>query len=453
MSSNLIAASINIQELLLENDSFFLYRSNNRDHLMKRRFAELITSCALKGYSDVHIRGGQPMVYRKDGNIRFDMQGAPWSYFDVDELIGVILNAKSKETLRQRLSVDLATTVGNLRVRINIFNTDRGPSLAIRLLPNVIPTIENLNVHPSLSTISELKSGLVLICGATGCGKTTTIASILNDINQKRAAHVITLEDPIEYQISSRMAFVEQREVGTHVSSFERGLIDIMREDPDVIMVGELRDPQTIALTLNVAESGHLVVATLHATNVEDAIYRIINSAPPEAEEYIRYQVASTISWVILQKLVYNEKAGFRLPLLSIMRGTSQIRGLIRDKKLFQIENAMHASKADGMYTQERYLDEFLGTRDKFFNPSMNFSPAKDAVTDVGYSSPVFDSGYDPSAKTTTLQDQPFTSSPKSTSPKAATKIVIGADESQYVINETDDLQELIAEAERGFKR
>lgn len=426
---------------------------------MKRRFAEIITSSALRGYSDVHIRGGQSIVYRKDGNIRFDTQNTPWTYQEVDELIRAILNPKNKDVLRHRLSVDLAMTIGNMRVRINVFNTDRGPSLAVRLLPNVIPTIEKLNVHSSLSSISELKSGLILICGATGSGKTTTIASILDDINHKRAAHIITLEDPIEYQIPSRQSFVEQREVGAHVQSFERGLIDIMRQDPDVIMVGELRDPQTIALTLNAAESGHLVLATLHATNVEDAIYRIINSAPPEAEEYIRYQVASTITWVILQKLVYNEKAGFRLPLLSVMRGTSQIKGLIRDKKLFQIENAMHVSKVDGMFTQDRYLAEFLETRDQFFNPSMNFNPTKDAVLEEGYSSPIFDLPYKPEEKSAIYPEQSFTSALASTvdrsaedrSVKAQTKFLVGSDEAQYVIDGDYDLQEIIAEAERDL--
>ena len=200
----------------------------------------------------------------------------------------------------------------------------------------MVPTIDQLNLHPSMQSISDLKSGLVLICGTTGCGKTTTIASILDDINHKRAAHIITLEDPIEYRIKSRKSFVEQREIGTHVPSVERGLIDIMRADPDVIMVGELREPQTIALTLNAAESGHLVIGTLHATNMEDALYRIINSAPPEAEEYIRHQLASTIAWILLQKLVYMEKIGFRLPLLVHYAGTQQIKGLFGKKNFIR---------------------------------------------------------------------------------------------------------------------
>ena len=329
-------------------------------------------------------------------------------------------------------------------------------------MPGTIPTIDKLNLHPSLQSISDLKEGLVLICGVTGCGKTTTIASILDDINHKRATHIVTLEDPIEYRIQSRMSFIEQREVGTHVPSFERGLIDVMREDPDVIMVGELRDPQAIALTLNAAESGHLVIATLHATNMEDALYRIINSAPPEAEEYIRYQLASTLSWVIVQKLVHLEKNGYRLPLLSIMRGTSQIKGLIREKKLYQIDNSMHTSKADGMFTHERYLKEYLETREKYYDPMLNFRPEKGAITDSSYHSPLFDAGFDSGVKTKNPYDVVLGDKPKSSGkikmndpanfPDDDSILTIDRTDLEYKIDENYDLSKIIAETENNLK-
>ncbi len=426
---------------------------------MLKRFTDLIIWCAQSGYSDVHICGGQPIICRKDGSIRFD-QKMFWTHQNVDALVESILNAKNMATLRQRWSVDFAASLGNVRVRVNIFNTDHGLSLAIRLLPNVIPTIDQLNLHPSIHGISDLKSGLVLICGTTGCGKTTTIASILDDINHKRSAHIITLEDPIEYRIPSRKSFVEQREVGEHVPSFERGLIDIMRADPDIIMVGELRDPQTIALTLNAAESGHLVIATLHATNMEDALYRIINSAPPEAEEYIRHQLASTVTWILLQKLVYMEEIGFRLPLLSIMRGTSQIKGLIRDKKLFQIENSMHTSKADGMFTQERYLTEYLEKREKYHNPMASVKPEKGEITDSYYHSAVLDSGS--GARSKSMSAARISQSEKS---PVVGKIkrddqdmlmdAVNLDHSDphYSIDENYDLSEIIAEAEKKLEK
>jgi pilus retraction protein PilT len=419
---------------------------------MRKRFTELIISCAQFGYSDVHICGGQPVVYRKNGSIRFEHKMI-WSHAEVDTLVPALLNAKNLAILRERWSVDFAINVGHVRVRVSIFNTDQGPSLAVRLLPDAIPTIEKLNLHASLAGISELKSGFVLICGTTGCGKTTTIASILEDINHKRAVHIVTLEDPIEYRIPSRMSFVEQREVGTHVPSVERGLIDVMRADPDVIMVGELRDPETIALTLNAAESGHLVIATLHATNMEDALYRIINSAPPEAEEYIRHQLASTMTWVIVQKLVYNEKAGIRVPLLSIMRGTQQIKGIVREKKLYQIDNSLHTGKADGMFTEERYLREYLDTRGKFYNPAVNFKPDRNMTSlKSDHQSAIFNSQTVPVYKTATA----LTASSGQKDVKMRMEQpdgVWGADtasgiESQYVIDDSVDLSEIIAQTE-----
>jgi len=423
---------------------------------MLNRFTDLVIWCAQNKFSDLHICGGQPVIYRKDGLIRFD-QKLLWAPQHVDSLAESLLNSKNREVLRRRLSVDFAVSIGNVRLRVNIFSTGQGLSMAIRLLPDIIPTIEQLNLHPSIHEISDLKSGLVLICGTTGSGKTTTIASILDDINHKRAAHIITLEDPVEFQIPSRKSFVEQREVGEHVPSFERGLIDVMRADPDVIMVGELRDPQTIALTLNVAESGHLVIATLHATNMEDALYRIINSAPPEAEEYIRHQLASTISWIMLQKLVYSEKIGFRLPVLSIMRGTSQIKGLIRDKKLFQIENAMHTSKTEGMFTEARYLTEYLEKRDRYHTAAL-IKPEKGAVVESQYTSRLLHPEGDDAG--TTALSAPVSAPDKSSSAvkDAATahgqsEISYHDDEVHYSIDENYDLSEIIAEAEKKMHK
>lgn len=310
-------------------------------------------------------------------------------------------------------------------------------------------------------SISDLKSGLVLICGTTGCGKTTTIASILDDINHKRAAHIVTLEDPIEYRIQSRQSFVEQREVGTHVPSVERGLVDVMRADPDIIMVGELREPETIALTLNAAESGHLVIATLHATNMEDALYRIINSMPLEAEEYIRHQLASTIAWVIVQKLLYIEKAGIRVPVLSIMRGTQQVKGIIREKKLYQIDNSMHTGKSEGMFTEERYIKEFLETREKFNNPMVNFRPDKNVTGhEILNKSSIFNVGAVPKRTATVAAlDTAATSAAKSGSntrdrdwSNREASLIGDQTGSHYVIDDSADLSEILAETEDNLK-
>lgn len=351
-----------------------------------KKFNDLILAAVKKGFSDLHITGNQPIVFRNNGAIHTD-KAIRWTYPEIDDLVKGLLNPVHLQTLRSRWSVDLAFTVQHVRIRMNIFNTVRGLSLAIRLLPGTVPTIEMLNLHPSLQQIGELKNGLVLICGTTGCGKTTTIAAILEEINRSRFAHIVTIEDPVEYRFISKQSFIQQREVGTHVPNFRQGLLDVLREDPDVIVVGELREPETIRLTINAAESGHLVIASIHAAQAEDAIYRICNSFPLEAQEEIRFQFASSLSWVVIQQLLYMERLRFRVPLLSILRGTQAVKGIIRDNRLPQIENAMHTGKKDGMFTRERYLDEFLSPRDTFVLPSQSFRPTPESLPDEGYTS------------------------------------------------------------------
>jgi pilus retraction protein PilT len=285
----------------------------------------------------------------------------------------------------------MAMTIRNIRIRVNVFNTTRGLSIAIRLLPGTVPTIEKLNLHHSLKQIAELRSGLVLICGATGSGKSTTIAALVDEINRTRTAHMVTLEDPVEYRYVSRKSFIEQRELGTHMPSFEQGLVDVLREDPDVIVVGELREPEVMRLTLNAAESGHLVIATLHATHAEDAMYRLCNSFPQEAQEEIRHQVASTLQWLVVQQLVIKEDAGFRVPVLSILKGNQSIKGILRENKIPQLESAIQMGKNDGMFTAERYIREYLSKVSSFASPQDIFKPSVESTQEEVYHSPLVD--------------------------------------------------------------
>jgi Tfp pilus assembly pilus retraction ATPase PilT len=214
------------------------------------RFTEFILKGVTDGCSDMHITGGQPVIYRKDGIIVFEKDIA-WKPEEVDALVKDMLNPHQLMMLKKRYSVDFAMTIKNIRIRVNVFNTIRGLSLAVRILPGTAPTISDLNLHPSLKEIRELKFGLVLICGPTGSGKSSTITAIIEEINNIRSAHIVSLEDPIEFRYLQKKAFIEQRELSTHMPSFNQGLIDILREDPDVIVVGELREPENIRLTLN----------------------------------------------------------------------------------------------------------------------------------------------------------------------------------------------------------
>jgi pilus retraction protein PilT len=422
-----------------------------------KQFNDLILAAVKEGFSDLHITGNQPLVYRKNGTIHTD-KAIRWSCQEIDNLVKALLNPVHMQILKSRWSVDFALTIQHVRIRMNIFSTDRGLSLAIRLLPGTVPTIGMLNLHPSLPQIGEITSGLVLICGTTGCGKTTTIAAILEEINRSRFAHIVTIEDPVEYRFVSKQSFIQQREVGTHVPSFRQGLLDVLREDPDVIVVGELRESETIRLTLNAAESGHLVIASIHAAQAEDAIYRICNSFPLDSQDAIRFQLASTLSWVVIQQLLYVERLRFRVPLLSILRGSQSVKGLIRENRLPQLENAMHTGKRDGMFTKERYQEEYLNTKESFILPSQSFRPAPESVPDPGYTSPLIN-GVVPNSRppadfpppSTGKGSERRTAETRTQTPRRV-DFQAGSDgEPPYVIDDNDNLEELIAQLDRSL--
>ncbi len=353
-----------------------------------KRFESIINTAIKESMSDIHITGEHPIVTRKLGDIQFH-GSLKWSHQEIDDLIRKLLTPLQLETLRQNKSVDVSLSVSNARLRVNVFTTMRGISIAIRLLPGHIPTIEELNLHTSLHEISKIKSGLVLICGGTGEGKTTTIAAIINDINKARRAHIVTLEDPVEFRFSSKKSFIEQREIGSHTTSFEQGLIDVLREDADIIVVGELREGETMKLALNAAESGHLVIATMHASTPEEAIYRMCNAVPVEAQNEVRNQLASTLAWITVQQLVYLEKVGQRVPVLDIIHGTSSIKNTIRDNKLHQINNIVETSKDEGMFTSERYLTYYLKNRSNFSPYGNVFRPLEELSQNNFYQSPL----------------------------------------------------------------
>ena len=404
------------------------------------KFREMIQTSVASGASDIHLASGHPVVTRSKGTIKYN-NSMQWTPVEVDSLVRKLLSPKQINTLRTRHSVDYATTIDGIRLRVNIFNETRGLGLAIRLLPGKPPTIDELNLHPSLHQICKLQSGLVLICGATGTGKTTTIAALIEEINSSRACHIITIEDPIEYSFLSKKAFIQQRELDTHTGSFERGLMDSLREDPDVIVIGELREPETMRLCINAAEAGHLVITTLHATNAEEAIYRLCNSAPPEAQNEIRYQLSSTLSWLIVQQLIYINEAKVRAPLLSILRGTQAVKSLIRENHLQQIESSIQMGKADGMFTHDRYIKEFLNTRTTFVPPARIFRPFAEISQTVPYRSSIMK---DP-AHGTKPTDQPR---------GKGEKITVEGRDSQNVeefvsIDENAPIEELFREYER----
>jgi len=410
---------------------------------MIKRFNELITLGIRQGISDIHISGGQPLVYRKDGKIHFDHTKG-WHPQDIDALVEGMLNERQIQMLNRRWSVDYALSVSRIRVRINVFYTTRGLSMAIRLLPEATPDLRILNLHPSLQDIPALRNGLVLICGSTGSGKSTTIAAILEEINRSRPLHIVTIEDPIEFRFTPKQCFIEQREVGVHVPSFKQGLLDVLRENPDVVLVGELRDPETIRLALNTAESGHLVIASLHASNAEDAIYRISNSYVGDSDEIMRFQFASALSWLIVQQLYFVERLGFRVPALSILKANTSVRSVIRENKLSQIETIMYTSRNEGMFTLERYVNEFIERKGEFQHPRKIFESVDDTNPEPDYRSHLID----PNA----IQDVVYTTSVSDSEGQEKRKKVKVMEDfgQQYIIEDEPSLEELIAQMEKN---
>ena len=350
------------------------------------RFDALIEYGVKESFTDIHITGGHPLVYRRNGVIDFQKE-TTWSHQEVDGLVEKLLMPRELLLLQAFQSVDIGRSIHSIRLRINVFNTTRGLSLAVRLLPGRVPEIGSLNLHPSIRDFAHRQTGLILICGPTGCGKSTTIAAMVEEINRTRSGHIVTLEDPIEYRFKSKKCFIEQRELGSHIPSFDRGLYDVLRENPDVIVVGELRDPETIRLALNAVESGHLLIASLHASNSEDAIYRVCNSFAHEAQEIVRHQLASTLSVLLCQRLVFLKRVGFRVPVLSILTGSTAIKGMVRDNRLAQLESAIQTGRADGMMTMEQYKSEYIDERQFFTLPQENFKPSQESTQETIYRS------------------------------------------------------------------
>ncbi len=351
-------------------------------------FLKIIAACYERGFSDLHIVGDQPLACRRDGQVFFQQQVLSAQYVDV--LVENLLDARQKRRLREHWSTDLALSIGGRRVRINVFSSHRGASLAIRFLPNSVPDFDTLNLHPSLRDFCGLKSGLLLICGSTGSGKTTTIAALINEINNARACHVVTLEDPIEYIFTSKKAFIEQRELGKHFHSYQQGLLDVLRQAPDVVVVGEMRAPKTIQLALDAAESGHLVITTMHAGSHEEALHRMCNLTGSDGNEHTRLQIAHSLAGIIIQQLAYMPRLRYSVPLLSVLRNTRAIANIIREDKLSQLAGYLQSCKDKGMFTFASYRDEYLAARRKFTPPQPRM-PEPDASGLDEYDSPLFD--------------------------------------------------------------
>jgi len=311
--------------------------------------------------SDLHLSSGMPPIMRIHGELQ-TMDLPPLSSDCITTLIHELLNESQKIHLSEFLEIDFSFTKSNLaRFRIHVFHQSRGIAAVLRIIPDIIPTIKDLNLPPVVEEMTQCPNGLVLVTGPTGSGKSTTLAAIINQINASRALHVLTVEDPIEFVHVSNKSLITQREV-QHSLSFHSALRAALREDPDVIMLGELRDLETIRLALTAAETGHLVIATLHTSSAVKAISRIIDVFPTEEKSMVRSQLSESLQMVIAQKLIRTINPG-RVAAVEILRCTNAIRNLIREDKLPQIYSAMQTGQIHGMLTLEQHLMKLIAEK------------------------------------------------------------------------------------------
>ena len=326
----------------------------------------LVALAKTEGASDLHIEPGLAPVFRVRSQLR--SVGEPVAPALALEWARDIIAPEEWPHFQERRSFDLSKVIEGLRCRINVLHTSRGVGFAIRLLPAFQPTLEALNLHPDLKQLVHHAHGLVLICGPTGCGKTTTLAALIQTINLSDALHIVTIENPIEYTFRPRRAFIRQREVGRDTPSFEQALLDSLREDPDVLMVGEMREPETMRLTLSAAETGHLVLATVHSSNCAEALQRVVGAFPAEIQNNVAAQLADVLIGVVSQRLQFRPGLNICVPECEVLMATLPIKNFIRTREFFKIVSSVETGAEHGMWTFQRYRS-WLDKRSGFHLP------------------------------------------------------------------------------------
>ena len=323
---------------------------------------DLLSYAVEKRASDLHIAAGEVPALRIDGEIR-RLNSEALTKDLAKRLVYSVMSDKQKETMVEKMEIDLSIDIPNLsRFRVNAFARRGGVAAVFRVIPGNIIPLPELKVPQILTDIANYKKGLVLVTGPTGSGKTTTLAAMLDHINRTRRQHILTIEDPIEFVHQPNKCLINQRELGLHTHSFASALRSALREDPDIILIGEMRDLETIRLAITAAETGHLVFGTLHTKGSMDSIDRIIDAFPTEGQTQIRSQLANSLQAVISQMLLPRNNAPGRVAACEVMLVTHAIRNLIRENKVFQIPSLMQTSRGMGMQTFRQALRHLVKT-------------------------------------------------------------------------------------------
>ncbi|WP_159571817.1 type IV pilus twitching motility protein PilT [Curtobacterium sp. 18060] len=325
---------------------------------------DLITALAqvvYQGASDLHVTADAPPTVRVDGSLRPAVPGGAWSRGKVIAALKTMLSAEQAGQFDQEQELDFAYSLSpEYRFRVNFYQQRGNWGAAFRIIPTKIKTLKQLGIPEHVGDFAGLPRGLVLVTGPTGSGKSTTLAALIDLVNESRADHIVTVEDPIEFMHEHKKAIINQREVGADTHSFAAALKHVLRQDPDVILIGELRDLETISVALTAAETGHLVFATLHTQSAPGTIDRVIDVFPPHQQGQIRTQLAATLQGVVCQTLVPKANGVGRVVATEIMTITPAIGNLIREGKTYQITSAMQAGRDLGMHTMDQDLAELV---------------------------------------------------------------------------------------------
>ena len=334
----------------------------------------LVSLAASNGASDLHLEAGLPAALRIRGTLRTTGDPIPGSA--LLEMARRVIGEEDWPRFLEQRSYDCSRSFHGVRCRINILQTARGVGFAIRLLASFTASIEKLNLHPDFKKLVAASHGLILVSGATGSGKSSTLAALIQEINLTETRHIVTIESPIEYTFRPRRAYIRQREVGRDTPSFEQALIDSLREDPDVLMVGEMRDPETMRLTLSASETGHLVMATVHSSTCAEALQRVVSAFPAEIQSSVAAQLADCMLAVISQRLHFRPELNIRVPECEILVPTHAVKNFIRTRDFFKITSSLETGAEHGMWTLQRYR-AWLDSRKNWYIPARPRKPPR----------------------------------------------------------------------------
>ncbi|MFZ5659649.1 MAG: type IV pilus twitching motility protein PilT [Pseudomonadota bacterium] len=345
---------------------------------------ELLTFAVKNKASDTHLSAGLPPMVRINGEIK-RLNVEPLDAKAVHAMIYDIMGDKQRKVYEENLEIDFSIDLGGVaRFRVNAFNQDRGPAAAFRTIPSEVLSLEDLNAPPIFKQIIDVPRGLILVTGPTGSGKSTTLAAMINHVNENRHEHILTIEDPIEFVHQSKKCLINQREVGPQTHSFANALRSALREDPDIILVGEMRDLETIRLALTAAETGHLVFGTLHTSSAPKTIDRIIDVFPAAEKDMVRAMLSESLRAVISQTLLKTADGQGRVAAHEIMIGTPAIRNLIREAKVAQMVSVIQTGQSVGMQTLDQNLLDLVKARRVRAEDAVRKAQNKDLFANVG---------------------------------------------------------------------